>query len=426
MRNFFGELAFSIAQKIAFERTGGSREEAIAARIISSSLRRFGLRPKTEQFRVASFRKGKASVRVVAPYRKTYDALPVGLTGSTGRRGITAEFIYRDVASRSALSDSRGKIVMLGSRLNRDQYKDLIGSGAAAFVLVCEPLKRSYFKIPHTYIKKFGAIPGVSLAFEDSLEIVKRKASRLTLTSEQVQKNAFSQNVIAEIMGTKYPDERLLVCAHYDSVPLSAGAHDNAAGSAIVAELASIFSQEPPSRTLCFCWFGSEELGLLGSFACAARHKRLLKSLLLVLNIDVGGGIIGSNSAIIVGADELRNYVEAVSKEQGTGLETRQEIYSSDSVPFAEAGVPSINLYRAGGSSFYVHSDSDSEKFLSSEALAATGRFALLLLRRLANAAEFPLERSIPDSMKKKLADYVTKRLGRDYNPAKTPQQERK
>jgi hypothetical protein len=426
MREFSGEWALSIAQRIAFERTGGSAEEAKAARIIASSLRRVGLRPKTEQFRVASFRRGKASASVIAPYRKTYEALPVGLTGSTGRRGITAEFVYRDVASRCALSDSRGKIVMLGSRLNRDQYRDLIDSGAAAFVLVCEPLKRVYFKIPHTYIKKFGAIPGVSLTFEDSMEILKRKASRMTLTSKQIQRSTFSQNVVAEIRGTKYPDERILISAHYDSVPLSAGVHDNAAGSAIAAELAGIFSQEPPLRTLCFCWFGSEELGLLGSFACAARLKSSIKNLLLVLNIDVGGGIIGSNSAFIVGADELRYYVEAAAKEHGVGLETRQEIYSSDSVPFAEAGVPSINLYRAGGSSFYVHSNGDSKDFLTADALSATGRFALLLLRRLANAAEFPLERKIPDTLKKKLEEYVTKRLGRDYNPPKTLTQERK
>jgi hypothetical protein len=420
MREFLGERALSIAQKIAFERIGGSAEEAKAARIIASSLRRVGLRPKTERFRVASFRKGKASASVITPYRKTYEALPVGQTGSTPRRGITAEFVYRDVASRCALSDSRGKIVMLGSRLNRDQYRDLIDSGAAAFVLVCEPLKRSYFKIPHTYVKKFGAIPGVSLTFEDSVEILKRKATKMTLVSKQTQRSALSQNIVAEVIGTKYPEERILVCAHYDSVPLSAGVHDNAAGSAIAAELAGIFSREPPSRTVCFCWFGSEELGLLGSFACAARHKSSLKNLLLVLNIDVGGGIIGSDSAIIVGADELRNYVEAAAKEHGVGLEIRQEIYSSDSVPFAEAGVPSINLYRAGGSSFYIHSDADSEEFLSADALSATGRFALLLLRRLANAAEFPLERKIPDTLKKKLEEYVTKRLGRDCSPPKT------
>ncbi|WP_257450115.1 M28 family peptidase [Archangium lipolyticum] len=70
-------------------------------------------------------------------------------------------------------------------------------------------------------------------------------------------------NVVAEKRGTRYPDEIVLVGAHYDA--FYAGADDNSTGVAAVLELARILSSHSFERTVRFVGFDLEELGLVGS-----------------------------------------------------------------------------------------------------------------------------------------------------------------
>lgn len=67
----------------------------------------------------------------------------------------------------------------------------------------------------------------------------------------------------------------------------SHGVYDNGAGSVILMELARHYKQNPPKRNLTFCWYGSEECGLLGSKAYVAAHKDELKDVQLMVNVDV-------------------------------------------------------------------------------------------------------------------------------------------
>ena len=61
--------------------------------------------------------------------------------------------------------------------------------------------------------------------------------------------------------------------AHYDSVDFSKGVYDNGAGSVINMEILRYFKENPPKRTLKFMWYGSEEIGLEGSWAYVKAHK---------------------------------------------------------------------------------------------------------------------------------------------------------
>jgi acetylornithine deacetylase/succinyl-diaminopimelate desuccinylase-like protein len=67
------------------------------------------------------------------------------------------------------------------------------------------------------------------------------------------------RNVIAEIRGTNRPEEVVIVGAHYDSVPGSPGADDNASGVAVMLALARRFAGTRPTRTLRFVGFANEE-----------------------------------------------------------------------------------------------------------------------------------------------------------------------
>lgn len=66
-------------------------------------------------------------------------------------------------------------------------------------------------------------------------------------------------NVEAGLPGTSMPEEIVIVGAHYDSVPGSPGANDNAGGVAAVLALARAFAGHPHARTIRFVAFVNEE-----------------------------------------------------------------------------------------------------------------------------------------------------------------------
>lgn len=81
-------------------------------------------------------------------------------------------------------------------------------------------------------------------------------------------------NVLAERRGTDPKAGAVLVGAHFDTVPGSPGADDNASGVAVALELARLFAKHPTVRTVRFAFFDGEERGLLGSRAYAASVAR--------------------------------------------------------------------------------------------------------------------------------------------------------
>ncbi|MCC3404806.1 MAG: M20/M25/M40 family metallo-hydrolase [Microcoleus sp. PH2017_10_PVI_O_A] len=95
-------------------------------------------------------------------------------------------------------------------------------------------------------------------------------------------------NVFAERKGTDSKAGAILVAAHYDTVPQSPGADDNATGVAAVLEVARLLGSRPTLRTLQVAFFDREEIGLLGSLAFAGSEVRL-KNLQGAIVLDMIG-----------------------------------------------------------------------------------------------------------------------------------------
>jgi len=76
-------------------------------------------------------------------------------------------------------------------------------------------------------------------------------------------------DVIAEIPGTEFPDEVVIISAHLDSWngPGSQGCQDNGTGSSVMIEAARILAASgvQPRRTIRVCLWSGEEQGLFGS-----------------------------------------------------------------------------------------------------------------------------------------------------------------
>jgi Zn-dependent M28 family amino/carboxypeptidase len=81
----------------------------------------------------------------------------------------------------------------------------------------------------------------------------------------------------------------ILIGAHYDAVPGTPGADDNATGMAVLLELARMFAAQPTKHPLRLVAFDMEEYGLLGSTDYAAKLKQEQQPLRLMISLEMLG-----------------------------------------------------------------------------------------------------------------------------------------
>lgn len=100
-------------------------------------------------------------------------------------------------------------------------------------------------------------------------------------------------NTIAEIPGTEYPDEVVIVSAHMDSWngPGSQGVVDNGTGTSVTLEAARILAAvgAKPKRTIRFILWTGEEQGLLGSRAYVDSLSEEERAKISCVFVDDGG-----------------------------------------------------------------------------------------------------------------------------------------
>lgn len=80
-------------------------------------------------------------------------------------------------------------------------------------------------------------------------------------------------NVVGTLMGTQKPAEKIVLSAHYDTVPGCNGADDNASGVAGVFATAKLLVSKPHHRTLVVACWDEEEKKTVGSKAYVLREK---------------------------------------------------------------------------------------------------------------------------------------------------------
>lgn len=410
-----GRHQFELVEKMGFVRMSGTEEERRAAQILVDEIEAMGVSADTRTFEVKDGTVIKAVFEVIAPERKEYTVTGYKCAGCTKEGGEDYDFIYIEQFDEINLRNARGKFALINGRASADVYRKMLDAGVAGFMTMGGTVKDTLEdsdldtrKMRET-LTQHGLMPAFHIRMTDALEILKSGATRVHIELKTKNHVHISQNVVAEIKGTKYPDEIVAFGAHYDSVEFSYGVWDNAAGSVTIMEILRHFTKNPPARTVRFIWFGSEEVGLLGSHAYvdsltnaeAAKH-------VFMVNCDVGGSILGSNGAHITADESLCKYVEYMAKELGYSTSVRQGVMSSDSVPFADRGIPAINFARGGGQGMgFMHTRYDMISLISAEALAVVTDFAVAFSDRLVNAVIFPVPREIPKNIKDELDKYL-------------------
>ena len=416
--------AFALLKDLAYERLSGSEAEKLAAERLLAEALSTGAQAQIEEFPVACGRVDHAKLVVTSPYRKEYEVTGYERAQSTPEGGLDAEFYYAENLETAHLQNLRGKVVLINGRLRQKDYEQLQKHGAAAILTfsgsTLDKLSETdcdIRKLREPMTDEYGFAVALNLRAADAAEMVRRGAKQvhIELTGESYE--GVSRNVCAVIEGTEHPDEIISFGAHFDSVHFSTGVYDNMSGSVIIMELLRYFAAHRPARTVKFNWYGSEEQGLLGSKAWVKAHEDELDKHLLMINIDVAAPTLGRNIAPVLATDAAVGYIDSLLKEAGFVCETKLDIYSSDCIPFADHGIPAVNLCRFGApGANYIHDRRDNLKsrYIDERALDITLQQALCLSKRVVNAVTFPISRNVSDEIRKKVDEYLFKAPKKD------------
>ncbi|MEG4483559.1 M20/M25/M40 family metallo-hydrolase [Microcoleus sp. D2_18a_B4] len=87
----------------------------------------------------------------------------------------------------------------------------------------------------------------------------------------------------------KKQEKPIVIGAHYDTVPGSPGADDNATGVAVLLELAREIASAPLKYPVQLVAFDMEEYGYLGSRHHAAKYKQQQESIRLMISLEMLG-----------------------------------------------------------------------------------------------------------------------------------------
>ena len=104
-----------------------------------------------------------------------------------------------------------------------------------------------------------------------------QKNARLRELNRQAAVDGPRQQVFCTKVGTTHPDEMYIVGAHMDGHGWGEAANDNASGTALVMELARIFSMPDvqTDRSIRFAFWNNEETGLDGARAYVTRRASM-------------------------------------------------------------------------------------------------------------------------------------------------------
>lgn len=392
-----------IFEETAYVRTGGTAEELRTAEYLRDKCAEMGIDATIEAFDV--------DMATIQNAQLFVDGKEIPCEGmlNAGSGEIEAPVYYLRNADPYSLSLCKGKIVLMDLPLSY-HYQDLLDNGALGIIKFTGDANYADRDIDRqelrSYVSKGNKIPCVTINVKDAIEMVRDEAAIAKIVLQQEEYTGKSHNVIAELPG-EIP-EYIVLSAHYDSTFLSQGAYDNMSGSVGILGVAEYFSKNPHRYGLRFIWCGSEERGLLGAKAYCAAHQDELKSIVLNINLDMIGCIMGKFIACCSTEEALVHYINYICSEMGFSIAARQEIYSSDSTPFAYNGVPALSFARiAPHNTATIHNRYDTIAVMKGEQMVEDIDFIISFTQRMANAKRCPVSREIPDNIKEKLDAYI-------------------
>ncbi len=363
-----------------------SPELNIAARYLSTSLMRYGVKPapgcKDYLQKVPMKNIIPADTGTLSIGASQLDLLTdfIMLDGENLELSAPTIFLNRGTEKDYEGIDVNGKIVVTscgfdGQKSPQEwfysaQQKQALSKqkGAVAHIEIYKSAQ-----IPFYFLTRFftgpaivvdegtaDSLPMFWVSAEDTTAIVSLKEGKTPcnifvdgMSEEEIE----TYNVVGVVEGSdpKLKEEYIIYSAHYDHVGVGRaiegdsiynGARDNAVGSVTVLSAAENIAQNPTKRSALFVFFTGEEKGLLGSQYYADNPAIPLDKVTYCFNSD-NAGYNDNSVATIIGLErtEARNLIEKACSTYGLkaikdNMPEEGLFDRSDNVNFARKGVP--------------------------------------------------------------------------------------
>lgn len=387
-----GTRAWNIVESLTTEvgpRLAGSEAEARAREWAVETLTRYGFENvRVEPFMIEGWRRGAETAEVVSPFPQKLAITSLGNSVATPSSGVEAELVLFETLAelRAAPENSlSGKIAYVSHAMKRTQdgssyghFVQLRSAGAVeagrrgAIATLIRSIGTDSHRMPHTgnmsYSSEVTPIPIAALSNPDADQL-ERMAERgqsirvkLKLTPSYTGV-VESGNVVAELPGTDLADELVVIGGHLDSWDLGTGAIDDGAGVAITMEVLRRIKEADlkPRRTIRLVLWGAEEVGLLGGYAYADKHKDTLRQHVIGTESDFGAGRIWKitrsiNDQAKPVADKIAELVEPLGIAPGSNTARSS---GPDLTPLNALGFPGFRFVQDGSDYFDLHHTPD-------------------------------------------------------------------
>ena len=194
-----------------------------------------------------------------------------------------------------------------------------------------------------------------------------------------------SENVMAYILGSEYPEEVIVISGHYDHLgkrdeQVFNGADDNASGTSAIMEIAEAFKEATknghrPKRSILFLHVTGEEVGLYGSRYYVTHPVFKMENTVANLNIDMIGRVDPKHIErpkylYLIGSDRLSQELDDIAQDINKEFfdlkldytfnkenDPNRFYFRSDHFNFAQRGVPVIFYFNGEHEDYHKTTD---------------------------------------------------------------------
>jgi aminopeptidase YwaD len=239
-------------------------------------------------------------------------------------------------------------------------------------------------------------VPSLTVSAEVGTRLVNAAGESARVAIDSTIAPGMGQNIVAS-KASKGSARKLVLMAHYDTKPYTAGAIDNASGVATMLAAAERLSRADLRVNLECIAFGGEEYAADGTAYLKqyglhslhfgeqpARNDTALNEIVAAINIDGIGMAAGANTvAVMGGSPALEAMVDEV-KASLAGIVKVDPWPASNHFEFVQHGVPSIPISSVCVGNV-MHHPRDTRDWLSEAKLEEVAAFVAQLAERLQN-----------------------------------------
>ncbi len=242
-------------------------------------------------------------------------------------------------------------------------------------------------------------VPAVCISALDGLKLMRHLGEGKTRAYLRVDSSIYDVDTVilsGVVEGSRWPDERIAVIGHRDcGYPV--GANDNGSAMGCLLELARVFSQRRPLRSLEFICSAAEEGSAPGAWHFVQANKGRLPNMKAVINMDMFGtggrlnlveGGQWNDSGPIEFSPWLMEALEQAADDLGYYVGRMTASSTSEETRFILEGVPGAWFWKPDD--MYYHSAQDTPDKIDANSLKAVADITAIAIWRLANQDVVP------------------------------------